>query len=411
MTTINETRLTSLACCSCNNLFQFSEDSATRIVENSHRYTTERENWADVWIVDSWMFFCNECFSWCTDCGDPVENDNLYGSRCEDCDSNYSTCHHCGDQFHDDVLYYVEEISEMTCQNCVANSNNFLRCPDSNNIYVADSDHWLDCEPVTVFGARPARRLVENYSFKPNPNFFQLPSETTETFFGVELEIEAPNGSTSSEIYDAGAKLIKDTLKDLVYLKQDGSLNYGFEIVTHPFTFEWYKANLKTDFMRELSGMGFKSWDAKTCGIHVHISRKAFKDSAHVWRFVQLFLKNKTEWVKLAGRNSKRWSSFDPDRLPILDILKKKKNPERYCAVNLCNYDTLEIRIFRGSLNETRFRSAIELVAGAVDYTRMITLKDYARHAIEFENFAKFLNLYADEYPNANQILTKKGLI
>jgi hypothetical protein len=163
--------------------------------------------------------------------------------------------------------------------------------------------------------------------------------------------------------------------------------------------------------MRELSGMGFKSWDAKTCGIHVHISRKAFKDSAHVWRFVQLFLKNKTEWVKLAGRNSKRWSSFDPDRLPILDILKKKKNPERYCAVNLCNYDTLEIRIFRGSLNETRFRSAIELVAGAVDYTRMITLKDYARHAIDFENFAKFLNLYADEYPNANQILTKKGLI
>jgi len=415
MTVTNETtRSANLACCNCGDVFEFGENQIENIVENSVQIVCDINFENNFYLTDNFQFWCEQCFIYCDDCREPEIYDNTHNGRCLNCDENYFSCFYCYESHHDDYGFYIENICEIACRECVDNDENFARSSSDGSIYTTDSAHWDDFEnqQYPVFGNRPnvemRNELIQNYSFKPKPKFFKLENENTETFFGVELEIELANSSSGLK---TGAQMVKNSFGDFVYMKYDGSLQNGFEIVSHPFSFEWYKANFKSDILRELAQMGFRSWDSNTCGTHVHISRKAFKDSAHVWRFVQLFLKNKNEWVKLAGRNSKRWSSFEKDKLPILEILKKKTNPERYCAVNLCNYDTIEIRIFRGSLNETRFRSAIELVAGAVEYSRMITIRDYARNSIDFTNFAKFLNLYSDEYPNANQMLIKKGLI
>ena len=324
-------------------------------------------------ISDGYLI-CSDCIRSCEDCGDIFERD-FVGMICESC--QYDECGRCGYQVTRGALRTIPEIAEAYCDTCHA--------------------EWV----------RENSRLIQNYSFKPAPSFFKLKKENTKTFFGLELEIE----STSNISLEKNAKIIQDHLGQLAYFKFDGSLNDGFEIVTHPFSFEWYKQNFKFDFLRDLRANGFRSWDTQTCGLHIHISKNAFVNNAHVWKFCQLFLKNKSSWVKMAGRSSTRWASYDPDRLPVADILKHKKHPERYCAVNLCNAETIEIRIFRGSLNPVRVQSAIESVAAGFDYSRMINVKDYARDAIDFANFAKFVEIYGDEYPNSLEVMKKKGLI
>lgn len=365
----NDTRMT-LTCLSCNEEIIFFESQIRNAVQFSWIQST---NGIVHRISNDLRLICSGCFVGCDSCGDCLEYFEMQDRICEDCETPQ-----------------VE-----TCQICGA-------CDAPERMAYTRTHGWM-CAPCE---REQEGHRINSYSYKPAPKFHLAKAEKTKTFFGVELEIES-----GQSCVEDGAKIVKDHLGDLVYFKHDGSLNDGFEIVTHPFSFGWYTQNMKTNFLRELSGNGFKSWDAGTCGIHVHVSRDAFKDDAHVWKFCQLFLKNKGAWVKMAGRTSNRWASYDPERLPVADILKNKKHPERYCAVNLCNSETIEIRIFRGSLNETRFRSAIESVAGAVEYTRMIQLKDYARDAISFSHFSKFMELYSDEYPNAVEVMKKKGLI
>lgn len=328
--------------------------------------------------------------------------DHLNRLICPNC-LNY--CRRC------DEIVNLESPDENFCSECFEYISQEVACEGCGYIEHLDNMHGRPggrtlCDGCFNREREDERRLIQNYSYKPVPNFHQLAKENTKVFFGVELEVEA-----NSHTPQAGAEIVKQKLGELAYFKQDGSLDHGFEIVTHPMSFAWYKKNLETDFAKELADHGFRSWDTHTCGIHVHVSKSGFSDNAHIWKFCQLILKNKSQWVKIAGRSSTRWATYDPEVNGVADVLKHKKHPERYCAVNLSNRETVEVRIFRGTLNQTRFRSAIEIIAGAFEYTRMMHLKDFARNAIDFANFAKFIELYSDEYPNAFEVIKKKGLI
>lgn len=113
----------------------------------------------------------------------------------------------------------------------------------------------------------------------------------------------------------------------------------------------------------------------------------------------------------MSGRNSRQWSNYDKNLTPIIPVLHKKASQPRYVAVNLTNEHTIEVRLFRGSLNETRFKSAFELVSGAVEYTRQLSLNALKNDGLKFKNFIQYLNVYRDIYPNAISIAEKKGLI
>ena len=60
------------------------------------------------------------------------------------------------------------------------------------------------------------------------------------------------------------------------YVKSDGSLNDGFELVTHPCTLETHLQQVPwRETLEALRGMGYRSHAPGTCGLHVHVSRKA----------------------------------------------------------------------------------------------------------------------------------------
>ena len=89
-----------------------------------------------------------------------------------------------------------------------------------------DGPYCYDC-----YDRRRDRHVIKNYYYKPVPLFYGKGPR----YFGVELEID--NGGES----DSNARAILERAnvegKEYAYVKHDGSLDDGFEIVTHPLSY------------------------------------------------------------------------------------------------------------------------------------------------------------------------------
>lgn len=148
---------------------------------------------------------------------------------------------------------------------------------------------------------RSMYRTVDKYSSK---------APTPELYIGMELETECVNGDKLN-----GARFVKanTVINDIetVYLKSDGSLDYGFEIVSHPGTLEFFMQDFNWKAISGLKSRGFHAWNASTCGLHLHLSRNAFISDAHLMKFIYFIYKNRVPLVQFAGRESSRYARFD----------------------------------------------------------------------------------------------------
>jgi hypothetical protein len=231
--------------------------------------------------------------------------------------------------------------------------------------------------------------LILDYSYKPKVEHFFLSSadsDEVKTLFGYELEVETEDNSMTD-----GISIVNNCLGEFAYLKSDGSLNRGFEIVSHPFSFNYYQEAFDFSYLKQLQELGYRSWSAGTCGFHIHISRAGFASAGHIWKFANLILGNARQWQKLAGRSGSRWASFELSDNNTMKVLKGEYHPNKYTAVNLSPRDTIEVRIFRGSLNERRLRSAIESVYLAMEYTRNLSVHEINQGGLSWSNFVNYV--------------------
>jgi len=63
-----------------------------------------------------------------------------------------------------------------------------------------------------------------------------------------------------------------------ILFKRDGSLNYGFEIVSTNATFDYHKNIFWQSFLLKNNNDDVRGFKAKTCGMHIHFSRSYFTD-------------------------------------------------------------------------------------------------------------------------------------
>lgn len=296
--------------------------------------------------------------------------------------------------------------------------------------YCRDSYGWYWCEGCEEYrlnhcdceeGEQETSRLIHDYGYKPAPIFH--PSRPDVLFigsgefadqvalqyldgrrvdkssrlqFGIELETESRSGSTSE-----GAELFCSRIdEDEAYLKYDGSLADGFEIVSHPRTLaEWQKWGAFGDVLADLARSGFRAWETETAGLHVNIDRSAFT-AAHLWRFVSLISKNPREVKNFAGRQS-HYARFDGG-LNSHPILQKMHGYGWHSdAVNLGHSLRVEVRVFRPSLRFGTVLGAIEFCHAAYEYTRSLSVADIYAGAITWEGLVAFAELRRDTYPNA----------
>lgn len=351
---------------------------------------------------DSEELYCFDCISTCDGCNEYYYYNtgvHYYRDYCADCQDHYFTCDRCSDVQHQDYSCNVEDDWNW-CEDCTS----------SYATYCENCGYWER-------NSRACSRsdLINDHSYKPNPLFKRTHDSMEDTsYFGVELEVECVDGG-----HEEGAKYVFNALNgttdpheaSVAYLKSDGSLNYGFEIVTHPMTFDYAMTKVDWSCLKGLSRRGFRSWDTSTCGLHVHTSRRGFKDKRHLWFFTQLINGHYAQCIKLAGRNSEQWSAFAGQKKEASDVvLGKKFSHNRYVAVNLCNNATIEVRMFKGSLNPDRVRMAIQFVRSCVEYTRDMTITKASLGGLDWQEYKQYVLNNSGMYPELIWYMNEKGV-
>jgi len=299
--------------------------------------------------------------------------DNFF--YCEQCDSY---------ELRDESYTYNDNRYCETCyDNCVGH------CEDCDDHYWTDDGHHCD---------DGLSNLIHDYSYRPRTHFFG----DGKYHFGFELEVESNHDSRRE-----GAEYVVNNLGNHAYLKQDGSLNNGFEIVTHPHTLEEYQKKFNWGCISGLGERGYRSWNTRTCGLHVHVSRTAFgnvtkrseilKAQSHELRFIKLIYDNQRQIERIAGRSSS-YAKFN-DKGNLANRVKYGTQDDRYEAVNSQNQETLEIRVFKGSLKPARVLSAIELVHASVEYTRDLKVSG-SNNALKWIHFVRYVADNSTTYPN-----------
>lgn len=286
--------------------------------------------------------YCEECFEEltvvCDCCERRIWRDNAEGDSltllCEHCYSySYTHCERCGCLIHNDSALYEDDSDYSYCQECYEK---------------------IMSEPI------------KSYYYKPEPIFYGNGSR----FYGVELEIDQ-----GGEVSSNAQKLLDYVNQDntYIYAKHDGSLSNGFEIVSHPMTIEHHLNEVDYSGLFKMAvGMGYRSHQAETCGLHIHVNRTAFGDSREeqeevIARIVFFVEKHWCELLKASRRTKfsmNRWASRYGISENTQNTYKKAKERRlgRYVAVNLENYNTIEFRLFRGTLRHQTFVATLQLV-------------------------------------------------
>ena len=375
---------------------------------------------------------CNDCVQICQRCDSVGSTNDSFNTVdgndiwCEDCiDRRAHWCESC-EGYNSDSSFYISDRGEYWC----------VPCADSNAYWCEDCDEYNadGCDRCSDEMSNDGVRLIHDYSYRPDA-IFHSTNKDERLFFGIEIEVEARDNLRESAEYAHQLESM-----DLAYLKHDGSLNNGFEIVTHPMSHDFFKNEAQDFFaimegLRSREGIRVKSWDTRTCGLHIHISRTGFNGGAHMHRFLNLVYSNPEFYSTLAGRTSDQWAKFtdiyhreykrdaNGDRIFSQDTgyeietkrtfkhkLDNNRNSDRYSAVNTNNHATLEMRIFRGSVNGDTIKSQLDLAHASVEYTRNLTIQDVTQGALTSDNFMWYIfeneHLYPELVTRIDKLIT-----
>jgi hypothetical protein len=207
--------------------------------------------------------------------------------------------------------------------------------------------------------------LVHEYSYKPRPVFHG----TGPLYLGPEIEIETP---AYNEL--KCARIAHTHLGGLGYLKLDNSIGNGFEIVTHPMSYQWAIDNFPWLMLTELHESGCAA--TASTGIHVHVSRAGFTSTGHTYRWMKFVYRNERQVKTVARRSCNTWAAFTAqDRRAVKDYAKGAHS-DRYRAINTSTPATYELRIFASSLDPGEVQAALGFAAASVEYTRNLTISN-----------------------------------
>ncbi|MDD7645945.1 MAG: amidoligase family protein [Ruminococcus bromii] len=287
---------------------------------------------------------CLECLenetTLCACCGqriwltDNAGNDNT--PLCQTCyDQSYMTCSECGRLIHCEDSYYLDDSDEPLCLTCLEEAN---------------------------------RDVIQGYYYKPEPIFYGIGPR----YFGVELEIDegGERGDYASQILTPANVGFTERL----YCKHDGSLSNGFELVTHPMSLEYHQEEIPwPEVLHTARSLGYRSHQTQTCGLHVHVSRKAFGETeaeqepaiARILYFVEKHWEELLKFSRRTPRQLERWAArygYKDRPQEILEHAKKGSHAGRYSCVNLENRATIEFRMFRGTLKLNSLLATLQMV-------------------------------------------------
>ena len=326
----------------------------------------------------------------CKRCGDMYDPDDLEDGYCDDCRCGMYTCDNCGawidpdcdsyysnddgviycDDCQDELTFYCDYCNEYfpiderrsdgrieICEHCY--NNYYQTCDCCGDLVHVDDAHYThyECFCENCYEEVEENNNLHDYGYKPSPVFFRKEDEITQTYFGMEFEVD--DGNSADNLSEDISHIPS------IYCKGDGSLGpNGVEIVTHPMSYNYFCDIFPlNEIIASCRDNDYTSHDAGSCGMHVHISKKAFGNSLedqerNIAKLLLIVDQNWGNIVKFSRRTESQLSSWCSRYTGIQgkttekEIIESAKdmNRSRYLCVNLQNSNTVELRVFRGSL-------------------------------------------------------------
>ena len=307
----------------------------------------------------------------CSECGKVLAEDEVYEFDdhilCEDCwDEKTVVCDCCSrrvwreDSEKDGQIIICTRCYEnhyTTCEDC----GRYIRYDDA--LYEDGSDYPY-CQSCY---ARLKRKPIKPYSYKPEPIFYG----SGNFYMGVELEVDG-GGEDSQNAQNL--LNVANQKGEHIYIKHDGSLNDGFELVTHPMTPEYHYCTMPwQEVLKEALELDYRSHQTSTCGLHIHCNRSVFgryeyEQEEKIGRIVYFLEKHWCELVNFSRRSTEALNRWAARYATISQTPKetyekaKRKRMGRYVALNLSNEETIEFRLFRGTLRYDTLIATLQLV-------------------------------------------------
>lgn len=402
----------------------------------------------DTWLVT----YCNACAHVCVGCDQVVASDNGYEHPLSDGDWLCSNC-------------WGEDFTLCYCCDATLSLNRDRRraplalwhddqpycedhCPEDEPEYDDDYDDYYDSDrrsgrsetlPNGRYLIMPYQHTDENDPFFNHTEYVPLPpltsgrygtdgnfevvsikrfnlikhSRVPDKFPGIGYELELKIRETA--LRNKAARFLLDGVRDdYLILKEDCSVN-GWEQVTYVADYRAHMELYPWDKLPELANRyTMYAWNDRDreCGLHVHISRSAFRPS-HLHRFVTFHDKHSTELIQFAGRNSVGYAQhgrrYDDNR--VAQALGTQRGYARHVAVNLAGVDTVELRYFRGSLKPSTVKACVQFTHALWAWTKELDSKDVRAGAFTFNKFIDFANEHTDEYPDLAPRFVERGFV
>ena len=399
--------------------------------DDCHDKRSQCANCGDIVLIDSAQdvdgdYMCDACIAEhcfkCANCGDYTHNNDgtsvgFDDHVCQDCfEDNYTSCDVCGDSIHRDHTYNTFS-GAIICEDC--REQHYYVCDDCNDLYHEDTiQHRGDyCYCGSCADENGHSEFIHDYSFRPNPVFHDVgkPAQAVRDVggdvakFGVEIEIEGV-GCSPHDIAEAVVDYRGNDAnyrETFMYCKSDGSLDEGVEIVTHPASLEYHK-EIWPDLLDKVRKLGGRSHSTDTCGLHVHFDKNYLNTGEQVK--LGIFINFYDDFVsKIARRGRSSWAKYKSKDTPHNQM---NINSDRYEALNWQNSNTVEFRMFRGTLNPKTFIASIEFVGACAEF-----VKKYSTEVItptpntQGESWAMFCGFVTNSgYKDLEKMMKKRGV-
>ncbi len=351
----------------------------------------------------------------CAQCGNrrPVTERTIFDGQelCPSCyDSETVLCDRCGERIWREND--CGDAARSLCHDCV--DRYYDHCTACDCLVDRDDLHYLDEDSIdgyceSCYEQRIRDGSVRSYCYKPEPVFHG----DGRRYFGVELEVDGggENNENAFQLQKAG-----NDGRDHIYIKHDGSLDEGLEIVTHPMTLAYHRNEMPwREVLKTARTLGYTSHQAETCGLHVHVNRDSLGNTrqaqedtiARILFLVENFWHELLRFSRRTQNQMDRWASRYGRKDDPKDVLRSAKcRGDRYTCVSLTPLETIEFRMFRGTLKYNTLIATLQLVEILCDVAS--SLSDDEIKSLTWTEFVS--NLYEDTVPELIQYLKERRL-
>ena len=254
----------------------------------------------------------------------------------------------------------------------------FGTCSNCGKLWLAEdllNGECPNCRSVELYG-------YHDWELTHDRKFLHADGETVSDstlYFGTEVETQGDDPDNKNCVYG---------YQDVWHLEKDTSLHGAgaFEMISQPMTWEFILKNYERFKMLflDLQAHGQRGHKGYGAGLHVHVSKKAFKDDKAILRAIAIVHGMSHSMKEFARRGNRGESTMYYEYYHLYngflwDDVKRIPHDGHTVAVNchlgdpesFPNRDgrsgTVEFRIFRSTLNPVTYMATVQFVRNIVN--------------------------------------------